>query len=78
MTEQIDAKWDKVIQNLRDAGCEDGFIQRFIQLLENGRRREAQNLLEKHRQTLLERCHAEERKIGCLDYLSYQMENHQV
>ncbi|HJD24569.1 MAG TPA: hypothetical protein H9694_10585 [Firmicutes bacterium] len=74
----MEAKWGNVIQNLRDAGCEDDFARRFIQLLENGRRREAQNLLEKHRQTLLERCHAEERKIGCLDYLIYRMEKHQV
>lgn len=78
MAGQIDEKWEKVSRNLRDAGCEDRFIRRFIQLLESGHRREAQILLEKHRRILLDRCHAEEQKINCLDYLSYQVENNQV
>ena len=78
MAGQRDEKWEKVSRNLRDAGCEDHFIRRFIQLLESGHRREAQILLEKHRQILLDRCHAEEEQINCLDYLSYQMENNQV
>lgn len=78
MAGQRDEKWEKVSRNLRDAGCEDHFIRRFIQLLESGHRREAQILLEKHRQILLDRCHAEEEKINCLDYLSYQVENNQV
>lgn len=78
MTEQIDAKWDKVVRNLRDAGCESEDIQRFVQFLEAGRRREALYLLKKHRQILLDRCHAEERRIDCLDYLSYQIENNRV
>lgn len=78
MAGQRDEKWEKVSRNLRDAGCEDHFIRRFIQLLESGHRREAQILLEKHRRILLDRCHAEEEKINCLDYLSYQVENNQV
>lgn len=78
MAGQRDEKWEKVSRNLRDAGCEDHFIRRFIQLLESGHRREAQILLEKHCKILLDRCHAEERKINCLDYLSYQVENNQV
>lgn len=55
MAGQRDEKWEKVSRNLRDAGCEDHFIRRFIQLLESGHRREAQILLEKHRQILLDR-----------------------
>ncbi len=78
MAEYIEAKWDKVVQNLCDAGCESEDIQRFVQVLEAGQYREALYLLKKHRQILLDRCHAEERRIGCLDYLSYQIENNRV
>ena len=31
-------------------------------------------LLARHRCLLLERCHAEQRRIDCLDYLIYQLE----
>ena len=60
MAEYIEAKWDKVVQNLCDAGCESEDIQRFVQVLEAGQYREALCLLKKYRQILLDRCHAEE------------------
>lgn len=72
MTE--DAKRGELVQNLRDAGCDEDQIRRFLLLLDNDRCREALQLLGKHRQALLDRCHAEEHKIDCLDYLTYQME----
>ena len=73
MTEREDTKQDTMIQNLRDAGCDEGQIHCFLQFLDDGRCWEALQLLEKHRQVLLERCHEEEYKIDCLDYLTYQM-----
>ncbi|HIT31492.1 MAG TPA: hypothetical protein IAC25_01450 [Candidatus Enterenecus stercoripullorum] len=78
MAAQSEAKWESVMQNLRDAGCGEDLIRQFVRLWEDGRRREGLNLLGKHRQVLLDRCHAEERRIGCLDYLTYQIENDQI
>lgn len=74
MTEREDTRRDTMIRNLRDAGCDEGQIRCFLQFLDDGRRREALQLLGKHRQVLLDRCHEEEYKIDCLDYLTYQME----
>lgn len=74
MTDRDDIERRGMVQNLRDAGCDEGQIRCFLQFLDDGRRREALQLLGKHRQVLLDRCHAEEHKIDCLDYLTYQME----
>lgn len=64
---------DALRQNLMDAGCDPLSAQRFMSLLEQGQEGEALALLTEHRKNLLERCHAAERKIDCLDYLVYQM-----
>ena len=67
-------KRQEVIQNLQDAGCEAALIHQFMQFWESGQRGRALELLDIHRRVLLDRCHAEERKIDCLDYLAYQIE----
>ena len=51
---------DAVIQNLKDAGCEDTFIERFILALENNQNKEV---------FLLLRGHNNQHKLDCLDYL---------
>lgn len=66
-------KRDELIQNLRDAGCGDELIEQFLQLWASGINQPGLELLMRHRQLLLERCHQEERRIGCLDYLIYRM-----
>ena len=63
-----------LIQNLTDAGCDAALQERFVSLARQGRKKEALALLAGHRGALLEHCHAAERKIECLDYLVYQME----
>lgn len=62
-----------VIQNLKDAGCSDEIVERFMELQSIGED-EQLKLLSGHRKHLLERLHLEERRIDCLDYLIYQME----
>lgn len=62
-----------LIQTLTDAGCGAALQERFVSLVQQGREKEAFILLAGHRRTLLEHCHAAERKIECLDYLVYQM-----
>ena len=63
-----------LIQNLKDAGCGNEMIERFMELGAEGNIREQFDLLARHRRRLLERVHAEEEKINCLDYLVYQMQ----
>ena len=64
-----------LIRNLKDAGCEEADIQRFLQLGQEGRQREQLRLLAMHRATLLDQIHVSQRQIDCLDYLVYQMNN---
>ena len=61
-------------QNLADAGCSEALICRFLSLYGADKEKEALTLLAEHRKRLLDCCHAEERKIQCLDYLVYQIQ----
>lgn len=58
--------------NLIAAGCDDEFISEFERCAGDGRK--CEKLLAKHRRELLERVHADERRISNLDYLIYSME----
>lgn len=63
-----------VIQNLEDAGCDAGTVERFLSLMEGGRTEAQLELLSAQRRRLLDRVHREERRIDCLDYLVYQIQ----
>lgn len=67
-------EWQTLIQNLADAGCDAALTQQFLALMKEGRTEEGLALLAQHRKRLLDCCHAEERKIDCLDYLVYRLE----
>lgn len=60
---------DAVIQNLKDAGCEDDFIEKFILALENNQNQEVFLLLRGWRNSLLDEMHSNQHKLDCLDYL---------
>ena len=62
-----------LIRNLKDAGCSETDIQRFLQLGQEGKQREQLRLLTMHRALLLDQLHVSQRQIDCLDYLVYQM-----
>jgi DNA-binding transcriptional MerR regulator len=62
-----------LIRNLRDAGCGRETIEPFLRCWRMGQTQEQLRLLDQHRSRLLERVHREERRIGCLDYLVYQI-----
>lgn len=64
-----------LIRNLKDAGCAEADIRRFLQLGQEGKNREQLRLLTMHRATLLDQLHVSQRQIDCLDYLIYQMSN---
>lgn len=60
---------DKLLRNLKDAGCDDETIKRFFQLRAGGRRQEQYRLLSMHRALLLDKLHVSQQRIDCLDYL---------
>ncbi len=65
---------ERIVQNLKDADCEEELIRKFTDELDNGRVKQALRLLEEHRVDLLERYHESQRSIDCLDYLVFQIE----
>ena len=66
-----------VITNLADAGCDNEQIEQFMDFLKSGRKEAGLSLLAKHRRFLLDCYHAEQKKIDCLDYLIYQINQNQ-
>ena len=63
-----------VVQNLKDAGCTDEMVEKFMALQDSEGEEQQLRLLSVHRKHLLEKLHRYERRIDCLDYLIYQME----
>ena len=63
-----------VVQNLKDAGCTDEMVEKFMALRDSEGEEQQLKLLSGHRKHLLEKLHRDERRIDCLDYLIYQME----
>lgn len=67
---------EKTITNLRDAGCCDAFIDEFSGLPSACARI---CRLRTYRRELLERVHAEQKRLETLDYLIYTLqETHQI
>ena len=64
-----------VLQNLKDAGCTDEMVEKFMDLQANEDEEQQIRLLSSHRKHLLEELHREEKRIDCLDYLIYQLQN---
>ena len=63
----------RLLRNLKDAGCDEAMIQKYLQLQKEGKRREQFKLLSLHRASLLDRVHVSQSMIDCLDYLVYSM-----
>ena len=59
------------IRTLKDAGCDDALIRRFLFLQEDGEPSECLCLLFGHRRRLLEMIHEDQKRIDILDYLIY-------
>ena len=66
-----------LLQNLRDAGCNSEMIQQCITLARTQQISFILTLLAKHRKTLLERLHDNQKEIDCLDYLVFSLEHKQ-
>ncbi len=64
---------EAVIQNLKDAGCDQDIVECCIACMKQGKKNELLKRLEEHRKGLLHKVHEEEKHIDCLDYLVYQI-----
>lgn len=65
---------ESIIQNLRDAGCDEKAVAAFLDCVRNGKEPEFYLLLKKQRSRLLDIVHEEQKKIDRLDYLLYRMQ----
>lgn len=65
---------ETILQNLRDAGCCEAFIQRFLCSWEEDPVEAQLQLLSCQRSELLCSIHEEQKKLECLDYLRYQLQ----
>lgn len=68
---------DKILQNLKDADCNQDLINKFIQLGESGKLSGQLRLLSAHRKILLNKLHISQKQIDYLDYLIYSLEHTQ-
>ena len=62
-----------VVTNLVDAGGGNELIEQFMDFLKAGKKDAGLSLLAGHRRFLLDCYHADQKRIDCLDYLIYQM-----
>ncbi len=67
-------KQTEIIENLRDAGCEEIQIQSIITSLNTGDTKKAQKQIELCRKNILDQLHHSQKCIDRLDYLQYRME----
>ncbi len=70
---QTDNTRGKIIQNLKDCGCDDAVINTFMEKFDSGKKDEALAILQRHRKYLLDLFHRCDSYIGCLDYLTNQI-----
>lgn len=63
-----------VIQNLRDANCDDAFIQQYMKI-DKESPCEQIRFLTRHRAALLETIHTHQKFLDRLDYLIYQIKS---
>lgn len=76
MAEASDAR-ELFRQNLIDAGCGQEVVSRCMELREQQNTAQLMRVLARHRRSLLDRVHAGQKQIDCLDYLIYWMEKTQ-
>ena len=62
-----------LLRNLKDAGCDEATIRRYLKLKMEGKEQEQLRLLSMHRASLLDSVHVSQQMIDCLDYLILTM-----
>lgn len=69
MSEQEQAYY----KNLIDAGCSERAANQMIALLQSGKKGQMLKLLSEYRSELLNKLHADQRQLDCLDFFLYQI-----
>lgn len=62
-----------LLRNLKDAGCNQNLIEKFLELEQSGRKEEQLHLLFMYRADLLKQLHISQSRLDCLDYLVYKI-----
>lgn len=68
---------EHIILNMKDAGCSEDTIQRFLLCYQADDIKGELKVLSNHRQALLDEVHKGQKEIDCLDYLVYQIERNE-
>lgn len=63
-----------LIRNLNDAGCDAHATEMLLKFHSEGKREEELRLLKQHRRNLLHEVHDNQKKIDCLDFLIFKLE----
>lgn len=71
-------KKEDIIENLKDAGCEEEDISCFLTEFCDGKTKMSINRLREHRKELLDDLHTAQDRIDCLDYFLYKLEKGEV
>ena len=61
-------------ENLIDAGCTPEIVQQCMSLAQQQENDALLRVLSRHRKSLLDTVHQNEKRIDCLDYLIYRLE----
>lgn len=64
---------EALIQNLKDAGCDEQTIAKFMDCLREDMTGEMNCILKCHRACILDELHTQQEKLDCLDYLIHKM-----
>ena len=67
-------KQERIVLNMKDAGCSEETIKRFLLCYQAGDIKGELKVLSNHRQALLDEVHKGQKEIDCIDYLVYQIE----
>lgn len=66
---------ESLLCNLTDAGCDENTARVILFTLQNGNKKEALAMIERHRKELLKNIHTGEKHISYLDYLVYKLKD---
>ena len=69
----MDISEEMLITNLKDAGRDDKTIAAFLHYRQMNEQAKQMDLLKKHRYSLLDKIHEDQKAIDCLDYLLYKL-----
>lgn len=64
---------EKLLRNLKDAGCDETTIKKCLQLQKEEKWQEQYRILSMHRVSLLDRMHVNQQMIDSLDFLIYAL-----